>query len=159
MSYAGKLCKSEINGPKLHLRSKSMFPGFQGTSCLLSGRLYKISGHNHQPGRIWIYNPSNHWFMNVIYRYQCSFLEKGILFKIYFWQQNLIYKAYIKQLNTFLNPAHFKLEDKNTLICLLLQNFYIANLDLKNAYSIVPILSSRRQYLRFFFQKLLYVPL
>lgn len=57
----------------------------------------------------------------------------------------------LKQLNTFIEATHFKLEDKSTVMRLLQKGYFMTKLDLKNAYYLVPIHESHRKFLRFQF--------
>lgn len=56
----------------------------------------------------------------------------------------------LKELNQFIEPVHFKLEDGRTAARLLFQNCVMATLDLKDAYYMIPIHKDYRKYLRFF---------
>ncbi|XP_047993797.1 uncharacterized protein LOC125232207 isoform X1 [Leguminivora glycinivorella] len=58
----------------------------------------------------------------------------------------------LKSLNTFIPKIHFKMEDHRTASKLIPQNSYLANIDLKEAYLLIPIHVSDRKYLRFQFQ-------
>lgn len=55
----------------------------------------------------------------------------------------------LRELNTYLNSPHFKLEDWHTVIRLMLPGSYMATLDLEDAYLLVPIVKRHRKYLRF----------
>lgn len=55
----------------------------------------------------------------------------------------------LKPLNKFINSPHFKMEDSRTLMKLLQQDNFMATLDLKDAYFLVPIHRNYRKYLRF----------
>lgn len=58
----------------------------------------------------------------------------------------------LKMLNKFIDTEHFKLEDHKTVSGLLSQNWFLASIDLKDAYYLIPIRRSDRKYLRFMFQ-------
>lgn len=62
----------------------------------------------------------------------------------------------LKELNQFINPPHFKMEDGRTVTKLLAQNCYMASLDLKDAYYLIPIDPLFRKFLRFYFNGQLY---
>lgn len=62
----------------------------------------------------------------------------------------------LKKLNKFVNISHFKMEDIRTAIKLMTKNSYMVNLDLKEAYFLVPIHKNHTKYLRFFFEGTLY---
>ena len=62
----------------------------------------------------------------------------------------------LKKLNRFINPPHFKLEDHKTVTRLLTPNCYMASIDLKDAYLLVPVAEKYRKYLRFEFNQKLY---
>lgn len=55
----------------------------------------------------------------------------------------------LRDLNTYLSPPHFKLEDWRTIICLMLPGSQMATLDLEDAYLLIPIDEQHRKYLRF----------
>lgn len=55
----------------------------------------------------------------------------------------------LKDLNTYIEPPHFKLEDWRTVVQLMLPNTYMATLDIEDAYLLVPIHPAHRIYLRF----------
>lgn len=57
----------------------------------------------------------------------------------------------LKNLNEFLNPPHFKLEDYRTAKNLILKDYYLTSLDLKDAYFLVKINQKDRKFLRFIF--------
>ncbi|KAJ8913783.1 hypothetical protein NQ315_002689 [Exocentrus adspersus] len=54
----------------------------------------------------------------------------------------------LKNLNTFLNVPHIKLEDHRTVLRLVNQNNYLAKIDLKDAYFLVPVRKTYRKFLR-----------
>lgn len=58
----------------------------------------------------------------------------------------------LKYLNAFINTTHFKLEDKSTAMRLMRQGHFMAKLDFKDAYFLVPIFADHRKFLRFTFQ-------
>lgn len=58
----------------------------------------------------------------------------------------------LKSLNKFITNTHFKMEDYRTAIKLIPQNGFLATIDLKEAYLLVPISESDRKYLRFNFK-------
>lgn len=62
----------------------------------------------------------------------------------------------LKSLNKFLQTQHFKLEDHKTVSSILQSNAFMATLDLKDAYFLIPILENHRKYLRFRFKGKLY---
>ena len=51
---------------------------------------------------------------------------------------------------------HFKIEDIRTACKLITQNCFMANLDLKNAYFLVPVDEKYRKFLRFYFENILF---
>ena len=55
----------------------------------------------------------------------------------------------LKNLNRFVSTNHFKLEDGRTVTRLLKQECFMAKVDLKDAYYLVPIHESCQKYLRF----------
>lgn len=57
----------------------------------------------------------------------------------------------LKDLNNFVLTEHFKLEDYRTLVKLISPGCYLATLDLKDAYYMVPIKESDKKYLCFHF--------
>lgn len=58
----------------------------------------------------------------------------------------------LKPLNKYISKSHFKMEDYRTASKMIPQNGYLATIDLKEAYLIVPVHSNHRKYLRFQFQ-------
>lgn len=62
----------------------------------------------------------------------------------------------LKKLNEFITPPHFKLEDYRTVTKLLTPECYLATIDLKDAYFLLPIQDSNRKYLRFIFRNTRY---
>lgn len=62
----------------------------------------------------------------------------------------------LKSLNKFIWNAHFKLEDYRTVTKMLHKNYFMATLDLKDAYHMIPIFKSHKKYLRFSFNNKLY---
>lgn len=62
----------------------------------------------------------------------------------------------LKKLNEFLEPIHFKLEDARTSMKLIQKNCFMATIDIKDAYYLIPIAESNRKYLRFSFADKIY---
>lgn len=62
----------------------------------------------------------------------------------------------LKQLNEYLIAPHFKMEDVRTVMRLIQPGTYLATIDLKEAYYMLPILKNHMKYLRFSFQGCLY---
>lgn len=62
----------------------------------------------------------------------------------------------LKSLNRFIIQEHFKMEDIRTACKLLSYDSYMATIDLKEAYFLVPVHKSFRKYLRFRFENTLY---
>lgn len=57
----------------------------------------------------------------------------------------------LKMLNKFIDTRYFKLEDQKTICGLLSRDWFLASIDLKDAYYLVPIRKLDRKYLRFMF--------
>lgn len=55
----------------------------------------------------------------------------------------------LKLFNQFVKVSHFKIEDHRTVARLITPNSFMATIDLKDAYYLVPIKKSHRKYLRF----------
>lgn len=55
----------------------------------------------------------------------------------------------LKTLNNYIFAPHFKLEDSRTVNKLLFRNCYATNIDLKDAYFLLPVNSKYKKYLRF----------
>ncbi|XP_011858590.1 PREDICTED: uncharacterized protein LOC105556128, partial [Vollenhovia emeryi] len=55
----------------------------------------------------------------------------------------------LKELNSYMDPPHFKLEDWRTVVRLMLPDFEMSSIDLEDAYLVVPIHPSYRKFLRF----------
>lgn len=62
----------------------------------------------------------------------------------------------LKNLNRFLQPPHFKLEDYRTVIKLVYHNCFFTSIDLKDSYYLVPIKANNRKYLKFVFEDIYY---
>lgn len=62
----------------------------------------------------------------------------------------------LKALNKYVQCNHFKIEDHKTVKRLIRENCYIATMDLKDAYTFIPIKSSHKKYLRFSFRGQIY---
>ena len=62
----------------------------------------------------------------------------------------------LKQLNKFITPPHFKMEDIRTALRLMSVNCYLASIDLKDAYLLMPIFKNHRKFLRFSFDGINY---
>ena len=62
----------------------------------------------------------------------------------------------LKQLNEFIEVQHFKLEDIRTAKNLMYKCYFMATIDLKDAYYLVPINRNHWKYLRFVFLNELY---
>ncbi|XP_066590815.1 uncharacterized protein [Prorops nasuta] len=62
----------------------------------------------------------------------------------------------LKKLNMYISATHFKMEDIRTAIRLVRKNFFMASLDLEDAYFLVPILKKSRKFLRFKFENTIY---
>lgn len=58
----------------------------------------------------------------------------------------------LKSLNKFIKTEHFKLEDLRTTLKLIAKDYFMASLDLKNAYFLIPVNETYRKYLRFAWQ-------
>lgn len=57
----------------------------------------------------------------------------------------------LKQLKTFIISEHFKIEDEKTVRRLIRWGSFMATIDLKNAYYLVPIREADEKLLRFLF--------
>lgn len=55
----------------------------------------------------------------------------------------------LRDLNVYIEPPHFKLEDWRTVVRLMLPGTHMATLDLEDAYLLVPIFEGHRKFLRF----------
>lgn len=58
----------------------------------------------------------------------------------------------LKSFNSFVKKEHFKMEDYRTAAKLIPQNGFLATIDLKESYLLIPISKVHRKYLRFEFQ-------
>lgn len=58
----------------------------------------------------------------------------------------------LKLLNEFITPPHFKMENVKTALRLITKNCYLASIDLKDAYLLIPIADEFKKYLRFSFE-------
>lgn len=55
----------------------------------------------------------------------------------------------LKELNKFIQCSHFKLEDYRSAQNIIFKNYYMASIDLQDAYFLIPIYKSHKKYLRF----------
>lgn len=55
----------------------------------------------------------------------------------------------LRDLNLYISPSHFKMEDWRTVIHLTFPNSKMATIDLEEAYLFVPIHPAYRKFLRF----------
>ncbi|XP_018375483.1 PREDICTED: uncharacterized protein LOC108769154 [Trachymyrmex cornetzi] len=62
----------------------------------------------------------------------------------------------LKKLNEFVEIEHFKMEDLRTAVKLVLPGFFMASIDLEDAYMLVAVDYDSRKYLRFQFEGTLY---
>lgn len=62
----------------------------------------------------------------------------------------------LKTFNQFVKNRHFKIEDCRVVARMISPTSFMAKIDLKDAYHSIPIQSSHRKYLRFFFNGTLY---
>lgn len=62
----------------------------------------------------------------------------------------------LKSLNKFLVTSHFKMEDSRTVKKLIFKDCFLATIDLKDAYYLIPIFKHHRRFLRFKVGKNLY---
>jgi hypothetical protein len=62
----------------------------------------------------------------------------------------------LKGLNKFVAKSHFKMEDFRTASKLIPKNGFMATIDLKEAYLLVPIATNHRKYLRFEYNNVTY---
>lgn len=62
----------------------------------------------------------------------------------------------LKQLNKFIDPPHFKLENIRTALNLISREDFMGTLDLKDAYFLISIYESHRKFLRFRFKGKMY---
>lgn len=62
----------------------------------------------------------------------------------------------LKNLNEFMAYVHFKMEDIRTAQRLVSHDTFLANIDLQDAYLLIPIHTQSRKYLRFQFENTLY---
>lgn len=58
----------------------------------------------------------------------------------------------LKNLNKFIATNHFKLEDYRIAAKMIVEKSFLARIDLKDAYFLIPIHRESRKYLRFYFQ-------
>lgn len=62
----------------------------------------------------------------------------------------------LKKLNEFVESPHFKMEDHRSASSLITEGNYLASVDLKDAYYLIPIASQHQKYLRFRWKESLY---
>ena len=59
----------------------------------------------------------------------------------------------LKNLNKFIDPSHFKIEDLRSARNLLFPKAFMASLNVKDAYFLIPVHENSRKYLRFSFKE------
>jgi hypothetical protein len=62
----------------------------------------------------------------------------------------------LKELNSYMNNEHFKMEYHRTVISLRRKDWYMAKIDLQDAYYSVPVATKDRKYLGFIYKGQLY---
>ena len=62
----------------------------------------------------------------------------------------------LKNLNKFMDPPHFKIEDMKTALKMLSRDCFMTKIDLKDAYFLIPIREKDRKFLRFCFNGTLF---
>ena len=62
----------------------------------------------------------------------------------------------LKELNSFVEYEHFKMESLRSVTDMMTLNCYMASIDIKDAYYIVPIALENRKYLKFAWRDTLY---
>lgn len=62
----------------------------------------------------------------------------------------------LKSFNKFVSTPHFKLEDNKTVVRIIEKGYFMASIDLKDAYFLVPVYKPHRKYLRFTFNGCVY---
>lgn len=62
----------------------------------------------------------------------------------------------LKNLNKHIDPPHFKLEDYRSVKDLLHKDYFLASIDLKDAYFLIPIHDAHQKYLKFEFEDNIY---
>lgn len=83
---------------------------------------------------------------------ECSPIRDQFISKIFLAPKSNGDKRFIlnlKSLNKFISKSHFKMEDHRTAAKLIPKNGYMATIDLKEAYLLIPINRDDRKYLRF----------
>lgn len=91
--------------------------------------------------------------------HECSPCRNQFVSKIFLLDKSNGEKRMIlnlKDLNKFIDTAHFKLEDLRTAIKLLSNNYYMCCVDLKDAYYAISVDKNHRKYLRFQYNSKLY---
>ena len=134
-------------------------------------RGYKIQFNARVSQRVVPSEPN--WFMNEkdqINRQIKKLMEKGVIEECDFVKNQFISKNFLrpkpdgscrlilnlKELNKFLDTEHFKLEDIKTVKTLVHQGCFLASLDMKDAYYLIPIEKESRKFLRFIFMGKIY---
>lgn len=65
-----------------------------------------------------------------------------------------MYILNLKSLNTFIQPPHFKMKDNRTVMKLISRYCYMATIDLREAYFLIPVHKNYRKFLRFKFNNM-----
>ena len=84
-------------------------------------------------------NPTEGQFISSYFLVDKSSGEKRFVFNL-------------RKLNSFIEPKHFKMEDMRTVLGLISRGCFMATMDLKDAYFLIPIARSYKKYLRFCFK-------
>lgn len=89
----------------------------------------------------------------------CSSLPDQFISKIFLASKSNGSKRFIlnlKPLNKFITTEHFKMEDHRTASKIIPRDGYLATIDLKEAYLLIPIDPTHFKYLRFIFDNIIY---
>lgn len=90
---------------------------------------------------------------------QCSHVKDEFISSVFLIPKVNGEKRFIlnlKELNKFVKTCHFKMEDYRTASKFVTQNCYMATLDMKDAYFLLPIHEDHKKYLRFEYDHILY---
>ena len=149
------------------LQNWQVITSYQWVLKVVQGYQLELTSTWHQRGAPYPLVDHQHW--QAVEEEVQKLLEKGAILKVepcpgQFISRLLVTKkdesfrpvVTLKPLNQFIARAHYKMEGINMLKDLLLENDWMASIDLKDAYLSVAVKAEHRKYLRFVWAEQMY---